>query len=433
MDSMLTNNISKSGLIKVLMYCYAFLVIFTPPALYPLANLHLLAIVALYFLLTKYSNEFSAIIRFPELKIFTSLHVVIIIYSIIQDTFTSFTSQYYSKYGTAIVSFITIAEILPCAIFISIYFLRQKTKITDVANVILAVGVLQMLCVILTLLLPDFRNWTIASFTSQDVSGAYEMMNKYRMFGLAKGYTFSMPLFLGLCVIIAYILGTYTSSKYFYLIPFYLASIAINARTALISLLIAPAVIFALQIRKNILKEACKLLFICLIIGCVVLIIKYNADNSSTFNAWVWLNSGIEEIVSLKGGEATGNLESLTDVMWFMPKGTDILFGTGEFVFGRGYQSSDIGYVINLNYGGIFMSLVLYSSYLIFIWQSIGKSPIENALKYTICIYLLFTNLKGNVFTPHDLTIGVIIIAVYYLIYNKAINKLDVSAPAVNI
>jgi hypothetical protein len=249
---------------------------------------------------------------------------------------------------------------------------------------------------------------------------------------LARGYTFSMPLFLGLCVIIAYVLGTYSSSRYFYLIPFYLVAIAINARTALISVIIAPAVIFALQFRKHFFKETYKLLLICLIMGCVVLIIKYNADNSSTLNAWVWLNSGIEEIVSFKGGEATGNLESLTDVMWFMPKGTDILFGTGEIVFGRGNQSSDIGYVINLYYGGLFMSILLYSSYLLFIWQSIGKSLVENALKYTICAYLLAANLKGNVFTPHDMTFGVILIAVYCLTFNKLFDKKDISAATVS-
>jgi hypothetical protein len=414
------------SIINGFMYCYTFLFIFTPAALYPFANTHLLTVIALSLLCTKYLKSFLTIINLPELRVFIGLQFIIIIYTVIQDTFTSFTSPYYFKYGTAYMSAITIFEVLPCAIFISLFYLTRKNNIINLCNMLLVIGVMQVICVILTLLLPEFRNWTIASFERQYFNDALEMMNAYRMFGLAKGYTFTMPLYQGICVIIAYVLGTYVSAKYYYLIPFYLLSIAVNARVAFISIVIAPIVIFVLQFKRQFLKETYKILIISSIVAGSVLLVKYNAENSSSLNAWVWLYSGFEEIVKLKGGEATGNMESLADTMWFKPGGVDLLFGTGEFVFGRTDQSSDIGYVINLYYGGIVFSLLLYASYTILIMKCIGESLIETSIKYILIIYMYFANLKGNVFTPHDLTNGVIIFSLFTLIYNKQLNNKSV-------
>lgn len=405
------------------MFCFTFLFIFTPTALFPFANLHLLTFVSLVFLFSKYLKSFLSIIKLPEVLIFVSLHLAIILYSLILDTFTSFTSQHYKQYVTAFLSARTVIEILPCAIFISIFFLAKKKDTIYFLNFILAVGVLQVFCVIASLLLPDLRSWIMENQGGQNVYDVYDAVKSFRMFGLASGYTYAMPLFLGLCVIISYGIGTYYSSKYYYLIPFYLFSIAVNARIALISLMIAPAVVLALQFKNQFLKQTCNIVFILLVTLCLVQVVKYNAENSSTFNAWVWLYSGIEEFVSFKGGEATGNLESLTDTMWFMPKGVNLLFGTGENVFGLYSLSSDIGYVINLYYGGVVFSLFLYASYTVFIFLCIGKTPIEKYLKYSILIYLYFANLKGNAFNPSDLTFGVILISLFALIYNKQLRN----------
>jgi len=420
---MLIYKLNRQSITSFFMYCFTFLFIFTPPALYPFGNLHFLTIVSLVFLLTIYRNAFLSIIKWPELLIFISLHFCIIIYSVTLDMFTSFTDSYYSKFNTAYLSVVTIIEVLPCAIFIVIFFLARKKKIINFCNLILLVGMSQVLFVLLALMIPAFRDWIMSNSGDQNLNDVYEMVNAFRMFGLARGYTFGMPLFQGLCIVIAYVLGTYHSSRYYFLIPFFLLSIAVNARIALISLFIAPAIIFVLQFKRRFFSQAYKLMVIFFIFFSLTQVTKYNAENSTKLNVWVWLYSGIDEVVSFKGGDAKGNLESLTDTMWFMPKGIELLFGTGENVFGGNYRSSDIGYVINLFYGGLIFSVLLYASYTFLIFKCIGTSPIEKSLKYILLTYLLIANLKGNVCTPNDLLYGIMVISLFILVYNKQINN----------
>jgi len=100
--------------------------------------------------------------------------------------------------------------------------------------------------VFISILFPEFRDWALINSETDQWDDIYDIINLYRRYGFAGGFTFSMPLYQGLCVIIASALGAFKSSKYYLLVPFFLFSIVINARIALISTIIVMVVISVL-------------------------------------------------------------------------------------------------------------------------------------------------------------------------------------------
>jgi hypothetical protein len=322
----------------------------------------------------------------------------------------------------------TIIEVLPCAIFISIVFLSRGIHLNKFYDIILVIGVFQVCCVILTFLFPGLREYIVTSSSSESLEDTFAIVRDYRIYGLARGYTFTMPLFQGLCIIIATVLGIYKTPKYYFLIPLYVLSIVVNARVALISIVIVPCVILLVSFNKNIVKKIVLNIFLLLSIYYAAQIISYLANNSPSYSTWNWLNSAIEEVYSFKSGQAEGNLYALTDTMWFYPEGIDLLVGTGENVFGREFKSSDIGYVVNLYYGGIVLSILIYVAYFVLLMKYSKDNLIEKTINLSVIVYLFSANFKGNVFRPNEIINGVLALIIFSIalrILHKSENKVS--------
>lgn len=405
----------KSSFVKILMSFFLFLFIFAPTVTLSFNIRHIPAIISLFFLLTKYKKRFFQILESSELFVFITLIFFITIYSFALDPFS--TENYRISFSYAV----AFLEILLCAIFVSFCLLEHKINIKKFYDIILLIGMLQVACVLLTMIYPSLREWIIKDLYNQGFIGVYDEGVSFRIYGLASGYTFSMPLFQGLCVIIAFILGSYESSKYYLLIPFFLVSIAVNARVAFISILIVPFVVFFFRFKKQPIKQIASILFMAFSILIMVKFIQYMAVNSSLSDVWYWLNEGIDELLNLREGEKTGNISNLAD-MWFMPKEIyELIFGTGENVFVRGHMNSDIGYVRNLYYGGFVYSIVLYCAYLFLLIKYYNNSmtEIEKNISITIILYLFAANLKGNVFVPNEIISGVLVLIIFSIVKRK--------------
>lgn len=403
---MLKSYFDKFNLVNFFILVFLFLFIFTPRLYMPFSMVHILTTISLYYLLTKYRKSFLGIMNSSKLSFFLILHCFLIAYTFaISLPSGDFSTTYWAT--------TTIFEVLPCAIFISILCINRNYDLNRFYDIILAVGMLQVVCVVLSMISPDLRDWMIESSGSPNLLDLYEQVNIFRMYGLAAGYTFSMPLFLGLCVIISFVLGVFKSYKYYFLIPFYLFSIAVNARIALISIFIVSFVTFFVKFKTNPYKQIFNILLISLLVLIVVKIVGYEAEKSSSKNSWVWFNSGIQEVTGSYDSESGGNLYYLTDTMWFMPKGLDILLGSGENVYDRSYESSDIGYVVNLHYGGVVLSILLYLPYLWLLMKYNSANLLEKIINLSVVFYLLIANAKGNVFMPNEVIKGVLILLVF--------------------
>jgi hypothetical protein len=244
-----------------LIVIFAFLYVFMPIAIIPFNVIHILAGISYIFLFTVYSNQCLSILRSKELKYFLILQTILVIYTILMFLICSGDSSY-TYYSLSL-----ILEILPCAILIAIVLSSRIIQFDEIYNILLLLGFIQAIFAIMTYVLPEFRTLIMNAYSQKaELFEVFDFVQTHRMFGVARGYTFSMPIYQGACIIIAYILGVTRSAKYFILIPFYLISIVLNARFALIALFIAPLVIVFFGRNIKLKGRLFSLLFISIIV-----------------------------------------------------------------------------------------------------------------------------------------------------------------------
>lgn len=391
-----------------------FVFIYNPRLYLPVSPYALLTLMSLGMLLTIYSRPFTKAIKQPTMQILLGLLAL----TLADTALIGLLSHFDLQPAYFIIS--TMAALLPCALMLSIFAVRRRFSLIRFLNIVLAVGMVQVCIIIASLLMPGLRLWIIQGGGSQQVDALVDRVGIFRVFGLSEGYTFEMPLFQGLCVIISYVLGGRQSAAYYMLIPFYLLSIAVNARVALISLFIALLVDMVLRFRSRPVKQMTRVAAVVIVVWSAAWLVQYKAMNSDQVNSWTWLYSGYLDIQNFVRGETAPAMDELGTGMWFAPKTVDLLLGSGVNVYGQADRSSDIGYVIYLHYGGLVYSFLLYAAYAWIILRPTGRQPLVGALKLMFLVYLFFSNAKGAIFMPNPLTKGILVVMVFLLVQEIA-------------
>ena len=109
-----------------------------------------------------------------------------------------------------------------------------------------------------------------------------------------------------------------------------------------------------------------------------------------------WGLSFFYELSSFVTGESDNTLGALTGSMWVIPQNTfDLLFGTGENLFHTSGRNSDVGYIIQLNYGGLVMlSMILF--YFFYVSRRIIKRlTLRHWFPFIFVVSIFVLNLKG--------------------------------------
>ncbi|MEN0053971.1 MAG: hypothetical protein AAGC65_09890 [Mucilaginibacter sp.] len=216
----------------------------------------------------------------------------------------------------------------------------------------------------------------------------------YRSFGLSEGLTFGYGITQGL-VFTLLLYYAQEKSKYLIYLPFVLISILFNARIGLF-----PAVIgllYFLVIKFNV-----KLFTIFLLIGASLYFIIFNTELFSDYAKTItWAFDFFTQSSDLVSGNSTGSDGSTFDILFgemaVLPH--DIwgwLIGTGENIFVSKKANSDIGYIIQLHYGGlVYLSFfVLLIGGMMFRLKSLYGNNIR-WLMYILLITIIVTNVKG--------------------------------------
>ena len=395
-------------------YIYMFLFIFTPFIL-PFSNvIHLLALIAYFFLFKFFWKEFITFFRIKSFIYFIILHFCLIFLAFL---YFLFEPDFVNIYNLLV----TLFEVLPICLFITFYLSQSNISYVKFLELILFLGFVQFVFVLLALIFPSFRDLTMTYFPKGvNFDDYFSILGEYRMFGFTRNYTFSMPLFMGFCTIISFVLGNFVAKKYFFLIPFYLFSIVVNARIGLVSLPIVIIVLFLYKMRYNFFGQIFGLIVVGTFVFVTIGYIEMKDGESSEYSVWTWLNDGFKEIGSLSKGEKSGNMESLAGEMWFFPEPEYLLLGTGENAFqNKNNKKSDIGYVLNLYYGGIIFCSLLYYSYYRIMSIYDRKSLVQKSLFVSTLLFLFFANFKGLVFSPHEVINGVLLVSIFTIFYNK--------------
>jgi len=324
---------------------------------------------------------------------------------------------------------IFLIQIIPVSIWIY-YLIEQITtkKNTDffkgLASYLGIIAFIAALISILGFVMPELGLYF--KYNLQKYDEFLWRYQEHRGFGIADELLFSFAIVQGIILIII----LYTSKNtlmnilYFILITF---SIILNARIGLISLAFLPFILFR---GKSLVKY---------IIGALLVFSIFYS--TGLFNLIIENIRGPLEFASsffiqtsnfLSGSKTNefntydtlfGRMAVLPDT-WY-----ELIFGSGKNIFMDASKSTDVGYLLMLNFGGlIYMSIFALLAFFIF-YRLIKSNTIYPLISYLIIFIFIFANIKGLFFAPKPGMKLIILLYVSFILFKKQSLETDKNIP----
>ncbi|WP_157274865.1 hypothetical protein [Pedobacter sp. Leaf194] len=306
-------------------------------------------------------------------------------------------------------------------IFLPYFLVSAYFNIKNHNNLIkdlILVGSVAAFFTLIMILLPS-----VADFIRYQVlkTDDFTELVSFRSFGLSEGLTFAFGTAQGIIFALA-LFNAKKNPSYYFLLPLLLLSIIFNARVGLVP------VLFSL-VYFTVLKLNIKLLLVIALITILFYLVIFQTslfkDYAQTIE-WAFdffLQSS--DFISGQSTADTNTFDTLFGRMAVLP--TDIngwIFGSGENIFTSEQNNSDIGYLIQLNYGGITYLILLFSLvfYMLFRMRIINKQYRWLILLFAITI--LLSNVKG-LFIAIIPSFRLIALIYVYLILERKNKQLD--------
>jgi hypothetical protein len=432
--------------LNIILFLYIYLPVFR---VFPFATTLLLpsALVLSSFVL--FNRRFKSILTIKEIKILSLGLLISLIYSFIHDYPPESSAEFFRSYSIIFLR-IYIQVILSS---ISIYLIfRSLGKGSSESLIksffwIISVQFLANFTMLLSPTLRDFINIDLLRVSHKLVFDGMEGNLYYlRGYGLASGHLFSYPLFNGFIVCIALWMTFKRNFSYSLIVFASVIPIFLNARIGIISIPIflisffftnfkgifiqfskfklSFRIIFSLL--KNILYFLLSIYIISILSGKLLDIIP-----EDTFK---WAQSGVEQVLNLllyRDVSQSRTLDALTSSHTFYPDNFMSLFlGDGFYIFGKLKDqsfSSDIGYIMIIFFGGLFLSFLLYCSFLYFFFIAFKKAN-KNLPRFTIIcgtLMIFFSNYKGLAFHFENSLLKAMILYCIFVILDHRVQNYD--------
>lgn len=258
----------------------------------------------------------------------------------------------------------------------------------DITKALLGVAAISCLITVVSLFNPSFHS-LIRGLMVED-----EILEKriYRGYGLSEGLTYAYGIILGM--IGGFSLPYLSKYKWFMLfLPLIILSIMVNARTGM---LIFGGCIGVYLISNY--KIGLKLLFILSVIGVILSYTPITFSLSDIAFEEEYTAIFIEEFFNQLSDTFLGTdkaMSSTTDTLFkemiVWPNSLDEwIIGRGESIF-LGAENSDIGYILQLNYGGL-----VYLLLVIVLLCQLLKQIDSVFVKSILILTFLVANIKGE-------------------------------------
>ena len=359
----------------VLLYLY----IYNPPfAFLPLLPLEIMTIPAVIYI-TIYSRWNDLFSNFKN-ELFVLL--AIIVFCFFRELGSS-----ESVFFRANVFFLLQSIILPYYIIALYSHLRKRYNL--IKEVVL-LGIIAAFITVIMIVFPGLDE--VIRYTVLRTNEFSEFIT-FRSFGLSEGLTFAYGTAQGLIFALTIYYSKY-NSRYLWFLPFILISILFNARIGFVP------VIFSL-VYFVIIKFNVKFILIFSGIGLVLYFLLFQTDLFSEYAktiewAFDFFTQSSDFLTGNKSGSDGNTFDTLFGEMAVLPKDLGSwIIGTGENIFISKSANSDIGYLIQLNYGGITYLAILFSLIGVMMWR------LKFLVKEYLWLILLFlftivlTNVKG--------------------------------------
>ena len=444
---------------KILIYLYAFYLIYTPSfqilgnySSYIILLISLIIFLSIYWF--KKDNGIIKMLYRKEVKIFIIITFLASIYFAIRAI----------SYGVAVNNIINLRLIqsnfpviylLHCIILID-QLNKQKYCGESIIKFFINIGIIQSIICVLMAFSSTLHNIALYIYYLDRPYNVF--VSATRIFGFTSDYTFGLQITTGLFAGFLFIYAFLNKkNKLYFYIPIILIATVLNGRLGIIIFFLSFFILLIFSFKdKEKLKRIAKMGIILFIMFlCLLFILRIININGYNFVIWA-INDTINLFIK---GEFGGNYQILLKEMLFFPRKIfSMIFGIGARVIGKqgvllGYPSSDIGYVNDMFMGGIIYCLLLYvplSKYILSKYKN--KLSKYSMLNKTVSVYLLISfliiNFKGEVMRNAPILISIFLIKTILLNYesenkeknlvkenimNKENIKFSIIVPAYNI
>ncbi len=346
--------ISKKSIFVIFLYFFSFIFIYNPSIFFNYNLAYILTIISfVVILITK--NSIKYFLYNKRILAFTFFNIFYLIYAFAFDI-----SEKPTRWFTF---FVTYLGVVNAYAFVLIFIKVYGFDFDRLLDFLIKLGLIQVVFVILSILIPEFRDWVLSSVRTNSDIDLVSISNDYggiRSFGLSSNFTSGLPMFMGILSLFSlYFLINKKQIKYklYYGFSFllFLFTVVLNARIGLTPLM------FFLLLYPFIILSNLRNIVAFFIITCTGLIFSLFLWSYLSSNKYFErLKMGYEEIEQLFKGEKTGNLNTLSD-MFFIPTNFHGFFwGEGVDVFGGYKLSSDIGFVRDIYMLGFLYFLLFF-------------------------------------------------------------------------
>lgn len=233
--------------------------------------------------------------------------------------------------------------------------------------------------------------------------------HRYRAHGFSQHLNFSYGVLMGFMAGVCLFLGKFKFRLYAYL-PFMLFAAFVNARTGVIVFFVF-LILYLFSMLRTI-KSQIFLLLIILSLAAFLLLFRHQILDS--FDSWYF--SIFSDILSLLRGEPTGTIKVLFSKFMVFPETfSGLVFGTGESIYLRSTNNSDVGFVLQIYYAGLFFTFYLYL-YMFYLYSRIGKViGYFHWFSIMFMVTFLLMNIKGFFFAGIPGTRFLFLIYVFFI------------------
>lgn len=242
-----------------------------------------------------------------------------------------------------------------CGVLVSLYFYRtlKKESLNYFGNEIYVAGFIAALFTLVLWLFPAVDSF----YESIQLDAYYEIYSdfekRYRAYGVSENLTYTYSVVLGICA--GYSLILYRRSLFFvFLCPLFLFAVSVNARIGFLGFVFFVFYVFL----YSELKAKAIWLFSFLVLSFWFYFSSGDFIQENRWSLGFFLEVADFFYYGLEGNNIIAVL--LNSHVHFPETVAGVVFGTGESLFGSGFEkSSDIGYILQLNYGGVIILILL--------------------------------------------------------------------------
>lgn len=367
---------------------------------------HTFRFLFLFILIYLFFNS-SGIKRFFEIFSVEFRFVLFFIIYCIFRTLIGGDSLYISMWIRTIFEFFLIPYVL-----LDLLSKRKLDSYKNFNSMLLLLGCMGAIITALCIINPSFNEIIKAHFSVIEDDN-YLSAISYRCFGISDSLPFSYGIIQGIILLIGLIYIKENKWGIIFL-PFIAISILLNARTGFLIAVLGFLVyiIFA----KPKLE---RLIPIIALVGIGVIVAGQFITNYIDEKGLIWLTDFFNELdsVFLGSNNDTATADMLLGDMLILPT------TLGDWLIGKGYRlwrtngdNSDVGYVLQLMYGGILYVFPLY----LFIYKMYKRLRSSGYKVHAIIFLVIFSvsNIKGDFF-PYNGAFRLLFFYYCFLIYNN--------------